>query len=251
MTQLARLLADQGRYWRSFGFAKRSGSDAEKSGSTLAKRRVLQAEGTLQFYKGDFLAAEKIWLQGKELAEVDKDTTNADTFSGLLATFTWCRTINLRALDIDLKLLKKAEATKNKNSLILYNGNIGTLYVNMNESAKALPYLERTRELIGKSTENGFLGIIMINLFVTYKNLKDYKHAELTLQEAKRLGEQTKSTSLLQTASVGTVELYMAQEKYEEALPVAEQNIQPFPKTFRKSDEAVLILRKPIFIMPW
>lgn len=236
MTQLARLLSDQGRYEEVSALLKEATRYAEKSGNALAKRRVLRSEGTLYFYKGDFLAAEKIWLHGKELAEVDKDTNNADAFSGLLANVYLMQNNYLRALDIYLKLLKKAEATNNKNNLILYNGNIGTLYVNMNESAKALPYLERTRELIGNSTENGFLGIIMINLFVTYKNLKDYKHAELTLLEAKRLGEQTKSTSLLQTASLGTVELYMAQEKYEEALPVAEKNIATFSKDISKID---------------
>lgn len=236
MTQLARLLADQGRYEEVSALLKEAARYAEKSGSSSAKRRVLQTEGTLQFYKGDFLAAEKIWLNGKELADKEKDSTSADAFRGLLANVYLMQNNYLRALDIYLKLLKKAEATNNKNNQILYNGNIGTLYVNMKESAKALPYLERTRELIGNSTENGFLGIIMINLFVTYKNLKDYKHAELALKEAKRLGEQTKSTSLLQTASVGTVELYIAQEKFEEALPVAEQNIATFSKDISKTD---------------
>jgi tetratricopeptide (TPR) repeat protein len=218
LTLLARMLADQGRYEEVSTLLKEADRYAEKSGSATAKCRVLRIEGTLQFYKGDFLAAEKIWQQGKELAEKDKDTTNADAFSGLLANVYLMQNNYLQALDIYLKLLKKAEAKKNKSNMILYNGNIGTLYINMNESAKALPYLKRARELIGNSTENGFLGIIMINLSVTYKNLKDYKNAELALEEAKLFGEQTNSTSLLQTARIETVALYMAQEKYEEAL---------------------------------
>lgn len=225
---LARKVFERGEFEEAAGLLQQADETAKKSGEMKSILKVLSTRGTMHFYKGDYITAEKIWMEGKQKAEEFKNDASIDEFEGLLANVYMMQNNYIRALDIYLKLLKKAEARGDEYDQLIYNGNIGTMYVNMNEPAKALPYLKSARVLIEKFKNDDFLGNILVTESVANKKLKNYSEAEKLLQQTLRLAEKNKSTYLLHNARTLETEILIDQLKFHEALPLVERNISEF-----------------------
>lgn len=236
LTALARKVFERGGFDEASKLLDEAKTIAEKSGDNKSKLKIQATEGTLHFYKGEFVIAEKIWQEGKQKAEENQDNVNIDEFDGLLANVYMMQNNHIRALDIYLKLLKKAEAKGDDNKQLIYNANIGTLYVNMKEPAKGIPYLKRARVLIEKLHSEGYLGTMLITESVAYKKLENYTEAEKLLQETLRLAEKQHSTYLLHTARTLETEILIDQKKYREALPMVERNISEFSTETSETD---------------
>ena len=137
----------------------------------------------------------------------------------------------IAAISINLTADKLCRQYQDSAGIVSVSYNIGSLYDEEKEYAKALTYHKTAYDLASRIRNNDYTAAAALGVSNSHYNLKDYDEAEKFVKVAQKLAIQTDNVSLLGYSLEGLGQIALAKKKYEASKVFYEKALQEFQRT--------------------
>lgn len=174
----------RGELKSSLVFLLRAKTDYEQAGKKQSIPSLYLKIGRVCTESHDYTAAEKWYINGKQLSLGYGDINTAALATNALGILYKEQNLLPKALAQFHEVLSMLEKTNNKSLSLAVNNNIGNAYANLGEAAKALVYRKKALELAEALKEPATIAIQQVSLSDSYNTLGNHAEALKLLTNA-------------------------------------------------------------------
>jgi tetratricopeptide (TPR) repeat protein len=192
---------------------------ATTTGNRYLIAKAQDVDGTILKFKGEYAAAESLYVSAAKTFEELKDTANTSLVYGHLGSYYQAVEQNQLAILYMLRSLKmdQERGEKARNSVAATLNNIGNVYYSDKNYSKALEFYKNALSINKVTGNRKYESINYLNIGNTLKDMKQIDSASWYYTESIRLAEELKVTWVVAASREGRGSCYLKQNKPEEA----------------------------------
>jgi len=203
----------------AYMFSKQAFHFARKSGSPRIQTKILNLMGSYFQVKGDFVKALDYYQKSLKLGEQNKIDEAVLVALGNIGAMYITLNQNKKGLEYQLKSLAIAEKLNNENKLASIYNNLSLLYNNFHEYNKSLEYGKKSLEIYKKMNSVNGICSAYGNIGNAYMGLNNLDEALVNFIKNNELSKKAENHYEECTSSMDIGEIYYKRKQYNLALP--------------------------------